>query len=72
MAETVGDLMIQRLYAWGVRTIYGYPGDGINGLMGPMEPAGDPKKLLSSLIHGDPDRWRVIKQSAKQLWAGMP
>jgi pyruvate dehydrogenase (quinone) len=34
MAEAVGDLMIQRLYASAVRTIYGYPGDGINGLMG--------------------------------------
>src|ERR1044071_1945373 len=39
MAQTVSDHMIQRLYAWGVRTIYGYPGDGINGLMGAMERA---------------------------------
>jgi pyruvate dehydrogenase (quinone) len=31
--------MIQRLYAWGVRTIYGYPGDGINGLMAALERA---------------------------------
>jgi pyruvate dehydrogenase (quinone) len=34
MAQTVSDHIIQRLYAWGVRTIYGYPGDGINGLVG--------------------------------------
>jgi pyruvate dehydrogenase (quinone) len=34
MAQTVSDHIIQRLYAWGVRTIYGYPGDGINGLIG--------------------------------------
>lgn len=33
MSETVSDLIVQRLYAWGVRTIYGYPGDGINGMM---------------------------------------
>jgi pyruvate dehydrogenase (quinone) len=39
MGQTVSDLMIQRLYAWGVRTIYGYPGDGINGLMGALERA---------------------------------
>jgi pyruvate dehydrogenase (quinone) len=39
MAQTVSDLMIQRLYAWGVRTIYGYPGDGINGLMAALERA---------------------------------
>nr|HEX4319218.1 thiamine pyrophosphate-requiring protein [Kofleriaceae bacterium] len=36
MAQTVSDQIIQRLYAWGVRRIYGYPGDGINGLMGAL------------------------------------
>lgn len=39
MAETVSDLICQRLYTWGVRTIYGYPGDGINGMMGALERA---------------------------------
>jgi pyruvate dehydrogenase (quinone) len=34
MAQTVSDHIIQRLYAWGVRRIFGYPGDGINGLIG--------------------------------------
>ena len=34
MAMTVGDFLLQRLLAWGVRRIYGYPGDGINGIMG--------------------------------------
>jgi pyruvate dehydrogenase (quinone) len=24
--------MVQRLYEWGVHRIYGYPGDGINGM----------------------------------------
>jgi pyruvate dehydrogenase (quinone) len=30
----VSDYLLKRLAAWGVRTVYGYPGDGINGLMG--------------------------------------
>jgi len=30
----VSDHLLQRLAAWGVRVVYGYPGDGINGLMG--------------------------------------
>jgi pyruvate dehydrogenase (quinone) len=34
MAQTVGDFLLQRLSQWGVRRIYGYPGDGINGIMG--------------------------------------
>ena len=29
------------------------------------------KKLMEALIKGDPRRWRVIKQSAKELWAGL-
>lgn len=30
----VSDQLLERLSAWGVRTVYGYPGDGINGIMG--------------------------------------
>src|SRR5258706_11153057 len=31
MSQTVGDFLVQRLHQWGVRHIFGYPGDGING-----------------------------------------
>jgi pyruvate dehydrogenase (quinone) len=41
MSETVGDFILKRLSAWGIRRIYGYPGDGINGLMGSLDRAGD-------------------------------
>jgi pyruvate dehydrogenase (quinone) len=34
MSLTVGDYLLERLTTWGVRRIYGYPGDGINGIMG--------------------------------------
>jgi pyruvate dehydrogenase (quinone) len=34
MSTTVSDLVLQRLVEWGVHTVYGYPGDGINGLFG--------------------------------------
>ncbi len=30
----VSDHLLQRLHAWGVRRMFGYPGDGINGVMG--------------------------------------
>lgn len=33
MADTVGDFILKRLSEWGVTRIYGYPGDGINGLV---------------------------------------
>src|SRR3954447_8677178 len=34
MAITVGQFILQRLAEWGVQRVYGYPGDGINGLLG--------------------------------------
>jgi len=33
-SPTVAAFMLDRLAQWGVRRIYGYPGDGINGLLG--------------------------------------
>ena len=30
MIQTVGAFVVSRLYAWGVRRMFGYPGDGIN------------------------------------------
>ncbi|CAM4101006.1 thiamine pyrophosphate-requiring protein [Palleronia rufa] len=33
MAHTVGDFILSRLHEWGVRRIYGFPGDGIGGLV---------------------------------------
>jgi pyruvate dehydrogenase (quinone) len=44
MAKTVGDFVLERLRHWGVRRLFGYPGDGINGLLsalGRMEDALD-------------------------------
>jgi pyruvate dehydrogenase (quinone) len=38
---TVGDFLIKRLSSWGVDRVYGYPGDGINGILGALERAQD-------------------------------
>ncbi|MBD5604723.1 MAG: thiamine pyrophosphate-requiring protein [Candidatus Eremiobacteraeota bacterium] len=38
---SVGDFLIERLRAWGVRRIFGYPGDGINGIIAAIARAGD-------------------------------
>jgi pyruvate dehydrogenase (quinone) len=32
MAKTVADKLVERLMAWGVDTVFGFPGDGINGV----------------------------------------
>jgi len=31
--QTVSDVLVERLIAWGVDTVFGLPGDGINGVM---------------------------------------
>ncbi|MBV4491202.1 thiamine pyrophosphate-requiring protein [Pseudomonas oryzicola] len=36
MTGTIGDFLVERLYQWGVRRIFGYPGDGINGVFGAL------------------------------------
>ena len=36
MANTVADFIWQRLQEWGVRRVFGYPGDGIGGLIGAL------------------------------------
>jgi len=39
MTQTVGDFIVERLHSWGVRKIFGYPGDGINGVFGGLRRA---------------------------------
>ncbi|GLK67834.1 thiamine pyrophosphate-requiring protein [Hansschlegelia plantiphila] len=36
MTRTVGDYFWDRLKAWGVTRVFGYPGDGVNGLLGAL------------------------------------
>src|SRR3954453_13645270 len=39
---TTGQFILERLAdSWGVRRIYGYPGDGINGILGAFHHVGD-------------------------------
>ncbi len=40
MAISVSDFLVERLRQWGVTRIFGYPGDGINGVFGALRRAG--------------------------------
>jgi pyruvate dehydrogenase (quinone) len=33
MSQTVADYLLERLRAWGVEKVFGFPGDGINGIL---------------------------------------
>jgi hypothetical protein len=43
MKENVSDFLVRRLSEWGVKRIFGFPGDSINGMMGALNRA--PKKI---------------------------
>ena len=36
-SKTVSDFIVNRLHEWGVSRIFGYPGDGINGILGALQ-----------------------------------
>ena len=36
MKNTVSDYLVKRIHEWGIRRIFGFPGDGINGIMGAL------------------------------------
>ena len=48
MAKNVSDYLIERLYDWGIRNIYGFPGDGINGIMGALNRAEDKIRFIQT------------------------
>ncbi|HEY1429379.1 MAG TPA: thiamine pyrophosphate-requiring protein, partial [Candidatus Tumulicola sp.] len=41
-----GDFLVKRLTEWGFSQVYGYPGDGINGIVGAIDRAGDAMRFV--------------------------
>ncbi|HWJ81481.1 MAG TPA: thiamine pyrophosphate-requiring protein [Nocardioides sp.] len=48
MSTTVSDYLLQRLREWGVDHVFGYPGDGINGILGAFGRADDQPAFIQS------------------------
>ncbi|QYX76372.1 thiamine pyrophosphate-requiring protein [Streptomyces akebiae] len=48
MSTTVADHILRRLRAWGVEQVFGYPGDGINGLLAAWGRAEDRPRFIQS------------------------
>ena len=46
MSQLVADYILERLRAWGIHRIYGYPGDGINAILGALDRAGSDPELI--------------------------
>jgi pyruvate dehydrogenase (quinone) len=45
---TVGQFILERLAEWGVKQVYGYPGDGINGILGAFHEVGDRVRFVQT------------------------
>jgi pyruvate dehydrogenase (quinone) len=45
---TVADQLLTRLREWGVEQVFGYPGDGINGILGAFSRADDQPRFIQS------------------------
>ncbi|MFF9602284.1 thiamine pyrophosphate-requiring protein [Streptomyces sp. NPDC014684] len=48
MSSKVSDHILERLRAWGVEQVFGYPGDGINGLLAAWGRADDQPRFIQS------------------------
>jgi len=48
MADTVADVLLNRLREWGVKQVFGYPGDGINGLLAAWARAGNDPEFVQA------------------------
>jgi pyruvate dehydrogenase (quinone) len=48
MSDTVGDVLLARLREWGVEQVFGYPGDGINGLLAAWQRADDKPQFVQA------------------------
>ena len=48
MSETVGAYVLRRLHENGIERVYGYPGDGINGIVGAFHEHGDEVEFIQT------------------------
>ncbi len=48
MGQTAADYLCERLIEWGVDTVYGFPGDGINGILGALRRCEDRLRFVQT------------------------
>jgi pyruvate dehydrogenase (quinone) len=69
MSKTVSDFIVERLHAWGVR-IFGYPGDGINGVFGALNRASDDPERRIAFIQARHEEMAAFMASASAKFTG--
>jgi hypothetical protein len=48
MSISVGEYVMRRMQEWGVERLYGYPGDGINGILAGLRKNGDKPRFIQA------------------------
>ena len=70
MSATVSDFVIVRLREWGVRRVYGYPGDGINGITSALRKAGNASEGGMDFVHAPHEEMAAFMASAHAKYSG--
>jgi pyruvate dehydrogenase (quinone) len=70
MSETVSDFIVERLHAWGVRRIFGYPGDGINGVFGALNRVSEDPERKIEFIQARHEEMAAFMASAYAKFTG--
>jgi pyruvate dehydrogenase (quinone) len=70
MSMTVSDFVVERLHAWGVRKIFGYPGDGINGVFGALQRASAKAETRIDFIQARHEEMAAFMASAYAKFTG--
>src|SRR5438105_8027538 len=66
MAKTTADFLLERLHENGVRRIYGYPGDGINAIIGAL----DRQKDLFEFVQVRHEEMAAFMACGHSKWTG--
>src|ERR1700722_16461739 len=70
MSQTCSDFLVERLHKWGVRRIFGYPGDGINGIMGALERAEKNSETKKDFIQVRPEEMAAFMACSHAKFTG--
>lgn len=66
------DVVVERLIAWGIDTIFGLPGDGINGVMEALRKKQDKIRFIMYCMRSRPLLWPAPMRSSPNQAGCLP
>lgn len=65
MAETAADVLVESILDWGVDTVFGLPGDGINGIWKRCEPGRIACASFKCVTKKPPPSWLALMRNTQ-------